>query len=95
MVILLQRNLKNIFKCNHLNGYSYETNEGLHTINSLKDFDYLNHIPKFLFSNHIALEMFNSIDEQLKYKKYLIKKLNKKFKTKTKKTNSKNTNCKI
>ena len=61
------------FGCNHLNGYSYEQNSDLHTIKSLSDFDYLKTLPKFLFSGMIALEMGNSIVEQLNFKKYILK----------------------
>ncbi len=61
------------FACNHLNGYSYKLNSDLHTIKSLKDFDYLKTLPDFLFSKVIALETGNSITEQLKFKDYLIK----------------------
>lgn len=64
------------FRCNHLNGYSPEKNEGLHTITSLKNFDYLTTLPKFIFSEVIALEVENSIADQLKFKKHLVKMLN-------------------
>ncbi|MCX6760952.1 MAG: hypothetical protein NTZ84_02540 [Candidatus Nealsonbacteria bacterium] len=59
------------FGCNHLNGYNPEKNHDMHTVKSLKDFDYLKTLPKFIFSKFIALEMYNSIDEQIKFKKYL------------------------
>lgn len=68
-----------LFRCNHLNGYSPVENTDLHTIVSLKDFDYLTTLPKFLFSNVIALEVDNSIADQLKFKKYLSKMLNNYF----------------
>lgn len=61
------------FKCNHLNGYSPKKNSEVHFIKSLKDFDYIKTPPKFLFGNFIALEVYNPISEQLKFKKYLIK----------------------
>ncbi|MFH1209925.1 MAG: hypothetical protein V1663_04005 [archaeon] len=70
---LKRKNIHRYFKCNHLNGYSYKTNEDLHTIKSLRDFDYLKTLPRFLFSNYIGIEVSNSIKEQLKFKKYLIK----------------------
>lgn len=59
------------FGCNHLNGYSPETNDDLHFIKSLKDFDYLKTLPKFVFGDIIALEVDNDITQQLKFKKHL------------------------
>lgn len=64
---------KKYFDCNHLNGYSPKTNCDMHTIYNLKDFDYLKTLPKFLFGKCIALEVRNSIKEQLAFKKYLSK----------------------
>jgi hypothetical protein len=60
-----------LFACNHLNGYDAKKNLDKHTIESVKDFDYLKKLPKFLFSKVIALETENSIEEQLEFKKYL------------------------
>jgi hypothetical protein len=77
--ILKRKNYKKKFICNHLNGYSYEKNCDIHQVSSVKDFDYLISLPKFLFGNTIALEMYNSISEQLNFKKYLVKLLEKKF----------------
>jgi hypothetical protein len=74
--IIKRENNANLFACNHLNGYSYEDNIDLHTIKTLKNFDYLNTLPKFLFGKTIALETENSISEQLKFKSYLTKILN-------------------
>jgi len=59
------------FKCNHINGYSSKENVDIHLIKSLKDFDYLKNLPKFLFGKVIAIETDNSITEQLEFKKYL------------------------
>lgn len=73
------RKFKPYFYCNHLNGYLPKRITDLHTIKSLKDFDYLNSLPKFIFGKVIGLEMENSIPEQLRYKKYLVNLLNKKF----------------
>ncbi len=67
---------KRFFACNHLNGYSYKKNTDLHTIDKLSDFDYLKTLPKFLFGKVIAIEVFNSISEQLKFKEYILKILN-------------------
>jgi hypothetical protein len=61
--ILGRRKNKNIFACNHLNGYSYKKNIDLHTIKDLKEFDYL--------------KTFNKISEQLKFKKHIIEMLGK------------------
>ncbi|MBR9704800.1 hypothetical protein GOV12_05285 [Candidatus Pacearchaeota archaeon] len=73
--VIERKNFKKYFKCNHLNGYSYKENRDLHRINSLKNFDYLKSLPSFIFGDVIALEMYNSISEQLKFKKYIVKML--------------------
>jgi len=65
------RKEKAIFACNHLNGYSEKKNTDLHAVKSLKDFDYLKTLPNFLFGKIIALEMENSIPQQIKFKKFL------------------------
>ena len=62
---------KKLFLCNHLNGWDPEKNIDMHSIHNLKDFDYLKTLPKFVVGDTVALEMFNSIKEQLKFKKYL------------------------
>lgn len=72
-----KRKNSHYFFCNHLNGYSPSKNVDLHTIKSLNDFNYLKTLPKFLFGKVIALETENSIAEQLKFKEYLSKLLNK------------------
>lgn len=59
------------FSCNHLGGYSPEKMKDLHVISSLKDFDYLTTLPKYVFGEIIALEVDNSIKEQLVFKKYV------------------------
>ena len=64
------------FGCNHLTGCCAEKNADLHMIKSLKDFDYLKTLPKFLFGKVIGLEIGNSISQQIKFKKYLVKLLN-------------------
>lgn len=79
LYIIDKRKFKKLFKCNHVNGYSYKKNLDMHTIKSEKDFNYLKTVPKFLFGNVIAIECYNSIKEQIKFKKYLIKLLNKNF----------------
>ena len=42
----------------------------------MKDFEYLKTLPDFVFSKVIALEVYNSIKEQLEFKKQIIKLLN-------------------
>jgi hypothetical protein len=74
-----RKNTLKYFDCNHLNGYNPETQKDIHTIFDLKNFDYLKTLPNFVFGKIIALETFNSIKEQLKLKKYLIKMLNNKL----------------
>ncbi len=67
------------FTCNHLNGYNPNKREDKHTITSLKDFDYLTTLPKYVFGKIIALELGNSIKEQIKFKEYLTKLLDSYF----------------
>jgi len=64
---------KSKFLCNHLNGYSKNKNRDIHTVKSLRDFDYLKTLPEFIFGKFIGLEMENNIFQQLSYKKYLVK----------------------
>ena len=71
--IMKRKDVHRYFKFNHLNGYSYCKKKDLHTIRSLKDFDYLKEIPKFLFGRYIALEVNNSIKEQIKFRDYILK----------------------
>jgi len=72
--IFKRKAIKRYFACNHLNGYDLKNNSDMHTIKSLKDFDYLKDLPKFLFGKVIALEVDNSIVEQMKFKNYLLTK---------------------
>lgn len=65
--------------CNHLSGYSFNSNKDLHTIESISHFDYLKTLPSNIFGQVIAIEVFNSIKEQLKYQKHLRKLLRKRF----------------
>jgi len=67
------------FACNHVSGYSYSRNTDLHTIKSVRDFDYLATLPHNLFGQVMAFEFFNPIKEQLKYQKLLKKSLKKKL----------------
>ncbi len=76
--IIQRSGVHKYFKCNHLNGYSYKENRDLHTVTSLKQFSYLKTLPEFAFGKYIAIETFNSIKEQLKFKDYVIKLLGQK-----------------
>lgn len=71
-----KKNKKNYFKCNHLSGYSFGKNCDIHLVKKSEDFDYLKTLPGFLFGNVMAMEIDNSIAEQLKFKNYIIKLLN-------------------
>jgi len=74
--VIEMKNKKQYFKCNHISGYSFAGNHDIHAPKNLKDFDYLETLPKFLFGDVMAIEVDNSIAEQLKFKKYLVKILN-------------------
>ena len=69
---IFKRKGKDIFICNHVNGWNPEKNIDMHTIHSLQDFDYLKTLPKFVIGECIALETFNTIEEQITFKNYLI-----------------------
>ena len=71
--VIKRHKFHKLFIANHLNGYSKKRKRDLHTVKSLKELDYLKTLPKFVFGKYIALEMFNSIKEQLKFKKYIVK----------------------
>jgi hypothetical protein len=68
--IFLQKN-KIKFTCNHLSGYSPERREDIHLITDLKEFSYLSSLPKYVFGQVIALEVDNSIKEQMGFKECL------------------------
>ncbi len=68
---VFDRKGKKLFTCNHLNGWNSEKNVDMHTIKNPADFDYLKTLPDFVFGKYIALETFNSIKEQLEFKRYL------------------------
>jgi hypothetical protein len=78
--VMKRKNKKEMFLGNHLNGYSENEKKDIHTINNTKEFNYLLTLPKFVFGKYIALEMFNSVEHQIKYKKYLTKFLKNKLK---------------
>ncbi len=77
--IFLRRN-KIEFSCNHLSGYNPEKMQDKHIITDLKDFDYLTTLPKYAFGEIIALEVENSIKEQIEFKEYSVKLLDEYFK---------------
>ena len=70
--ILKERGKKDIFRCNHLNGYSYQENQDVHTISSLKEFEYLKTLPDFIFGDVIAIEVFNSLKDQMGYREHIL-----------------------
>jgi len=70
--ILEKQRKKKLFKCNHLNGYDPKTNKHFHKVKSLKYFEYLKNLPEFIFGNCIAIETWNTIAEQLRFKKKII-----------------------
>jgi len=73
LYVINRRKIKKYFKSNHLNGYDYKKNRDVHVVKSLKQFEYLKTLPKFLFGKIIAIETWNTIEEQLKFKKKIIK----------------------
>jgi len=77
--IFERRETSHYFDCNHVNGYDPEKNSDMHIVKSLKNFNYLKTLPKFLFGDIISIEVDNSIADQLRFKEYLVKLLNKKF----------------
>ncbi len=77
--VMKKRKKKKMFLGNHLNGYNEKEKKDIHTVKNTKQFDYLLTLPNFIFGKYIALEMFNSVPEQIKYKKYLLKLLKNKL----------------
>ena len=70
---------KQKISCNHLSGYSESLRQDVHIVKDKKEFDYLATLPKYAFGEIIALEIDNSIKEQLEYKKYIVQMLNEYF----------------
>ena len=70
---IFKRKDKIKFPCNHINGFDEIKKRDIHTVTDLKQFDYLTSLPKFVFGQTIAIEVENSIKEQLEFKKYLDK----------------------
>jgi hypothetical protein len=65
---ILEKKGKADFACNHLNGYSCSGKWDLHFVTDLKDFDYLTSLPKYVFGDIVALELDNSIEDQIKFR---------------------------
>lgn len=61
-----------LFKCNHLSGYKKGWGD-LHDIKNEKDFEYLKELPKFVLGNILAIEVMDTINTQLKMKKFINK----------------------
>lgn len=57
--------------CNHLNGYAPLEMKDIHFIKDLRSFNYLTTLPKYVFGKVIALEVDNSIGEQIKFREYI------------------------
>lgn len=70
--IFIRRN-KIKFSCNHICGYSEKKTRDKHLVTSLKDFDYLTTLPKYVFGKIMAIEVENGIREQIKFKEYIAK----------------------
>ena len=69
--VLHERRIKREFACNHLNGYNPYKLRDKHTVTDLHDFDYLSTLPNFVLGPIIALEVENSIKDQLVFKKHV------------------------
>jgi hypothetical protein len=67
-----RRMKKNLFRCNHLSGYSHKEMMDLHCVKNEKEFDYLRNIPDFVFGEVVAIEVNNKIKEQIEFKNYII-----------------------
>lgn len=57
--------------CNHLNGYDPSAMKDIHYVKKLESFNYLTSLPKAAFGKIIALEVYNPIKEQIKFKEYV------------------------
>jgi len=68
--VYLRRN-KIEFECNHIGGYSEQEDTDLHVVDKKERFDYLQDLPSYLFGEVMAIEIDNSIREQLEFRKYI------------------------
>jgi len=57
--------------CNHLNGYAPLEMKDIHLVKDLSAFDYLTTLPRDAFGKIIALEVYNSIEEQIKFRDHV------------------------
>lgn len=58
--------------CNHISPFKTKNLRAGHLLEDLSELDYLKSYPMYIFSDTIALEMTNSIKEQLKAREYII-----------------------
>ncbi len=59
------------FSSNHISGYLEEEDMDMHTVDEVERFDYLKDLPEYLFGEVLALEVDNSIREQLQFQEYV------------------------
>ncbi len=78
-----RRKNTDLFKCNHLSGYSFKEMNDLHYVQDKKSFDYLSELPTFVFGDVIGIEIDNSIEEQIYYREYIFEILSNKNKLDT------------
>jgi len=60
--------------CNHISGILSDGKDS-HLVKNIYNFDYLNTIPKEMFSPYICLEVENGIEKQIKFRDYITEKL--------------------
>ncbi len=70
--VLKYKNKKHLFKANHLSGYRANWGD-LHDIKNEKDFQYLKDLPRFVLGDVLAIEVMDTINTQLKMKKFIEK----------------------
>ncbi|MFH1423722.1 MAG: hypothetical protein ABIG29_02100 [Candidatus Nealsonbacteria bacterium] len=63
--------------CNHLNGYDPSEMKDIHLVKDLGSFDYLTTLPQYAFGKIIALEVYNSIKEQIGFREHISRLLEK------------------
>lgn len=71
------RKNQSVIACNHLNGYDPLKMKDIHLVKDPSAFDYLTTLPKYAFGEIIALEVYNSIEEQIKFRGYVSRLLEK------------------
>ncbi len=74
-----KRKQKSLFVCNHLNGYDDKNNICDHQPKLMSQLAYLKDVPPYVFGGLIALEMENSIKQQLVLRPKILKLLSEKF----------------